>query len=142
MRGPCKTCSDAESSNFYPSNKSRCKTCLLARNRAWVRDNRSRHLDYQKKYQATEGRSNRRLRYEWFDTAKARPCEDCGGQFPPECMDFDHTDPATKEFSVSYGAVAGLRVERVMAEIAKCRLLCANCHRIRTAKQHNRKGAY
>lgn len=67
---------------------------------------------------------------------KGRPCMDCGGTFPPECMDFDHRSGEAKAGNVGNlidGSPAKLR-----AEIAKCDLICANCHRIRTQKR--RKG--
>lgn len=61
---------------------------------------------------------------------KSNPCEDCGGTFDPICMDFDHRPGEKKIGSVSSMLWAGL--DRVLAEIAKCDLVCANCHRLRT----------
>jgi hypothetical protein len=48
-------------------------------------------------------------------------------------MDLDHVHGA-KEFKVSEAVQRcyGLVFERVRAEIAKCEVVCANCHRIRT----------
>lgn len=62
------------------------------------------------------------------------PCADCGGLFPPYVMDFDHRDPATKSFEIT--RVAG-RVSRkkLLEEIAKCDIVCSNCHRVRTYHQ-------
>lgn len=64
-----------------------------------------------------------------FRELKNHPCIDCGGKFPSECMDFDHV----RGDKVS---TVGLLVEDMTgkreAEIAKCDLVCANCHRIRT----------
>ena len=63
------------------------------------------------------------------------PCADCGGWFPPECMDFDHRDPSTKRCAVSQA-----KSERaLMHEMAKCEVVCANCHRIRSKKQLQEK---
>jgi len=56
---------------------------------------------------------------------------DCGGRFPPECMDFDHVR-GDKDFNVSHVAKAVKNFDLLRAEIAKCDLVCANCHRIRT----------
>lgn len=65
---------------------------------------------------------------------KSQPCADCGNSYPPVCMDFDHRDPSAKRFII---ATSGTRNrEAVLAEIAKCDLVCANCHRIRTATQN------
>ena len=61
--------------------------------------------------------------------AKAKPCMDCGQVFPAYVMDFDHRDGKKSEISVLVNA---LSVRRLVAEIAKCDVVCANCHRTRT----------
>jgi hypothetical protein len=47
-------------------------------------------------------------------------------------MDFDHRPGETKSFDVATGAGQGYGEKRMLAEIAKCELVCANCHRVRT----------
>lgn len=59
---------------------------------------------------------------------KSVPCADCGKRFPPYVMDFHHTD-RNKEFGVASGK--NRNFNKVLTEIAKCVILCANCHRIR-----------
>jgi len=68
-------------------------------------------------------------------SAKDAPCVDCGGRFPPECMDFDHVR-GTKSFNV--GTRARGRWELLAAEIAKCEVVCANCHRTRTVNRRKK----
>lgn len=63
---------------------------------------------------------------------KDQPCMDCGNRFPPVCMDFDHRPGETKIVEVSHLANRIASPERIRAEIAKCDLVCANCHRLRT----------
>ena len=60
---------------------------------------------------------------------KAGPCTDCGGYFPPEAMDFDHV---RGEKIKNVGWMGDGNLAALMAEIAKCELVCANCHRVRT----------
>lgn len=62
---------------------------------------------------------------------KAQPCKDCGVKYPTECMDFDHLE--NKEFGIGDHSVKD--IEKILAEIAKCEVVCANCHRIRTKKR-------
>ena len=71
------------------------------------------------------------------DALKVGPCLDCGQSFPPECMDFDHVR-GEKLFGI--GQMGQRQQHFILAEIAKCDLVCANCHRIRTRKngQHGR----
>ena len=69
---------------------------------------------------------------------KAPPCTDCHRQFPPECMDFDHRDGEVKTATISQ--LIGHGLDRILAEIAKCDLICANCHRRRTYRRRRSRG--
>lgn len=62
--------------------------------------------------------------------AKDVPCQDCKGKFPAVCMDFDHRDQSSKVNIIAHMMTASL--ERLQAEIDKCDVVCANCHRIRS----------
>ena len=64
------------------------------------------------------------------------PCADCGGRFKPHQMDFDHRDPSAKEFNVMTSRVMLMSTARVLAEVAKCDIVCVNCHRVRSREQH------
>ena len=65
--------------------------------------------------------------------AKDRPCSDCGRRFPFYVMDFDHRDRAEKLFNIGADALRGrCSIESLKREIAKCDVVCANCHRERT----------
>ena len=66
------------------------------------------------------------------DEAKDVPCVDCGNRFPSVCMDFDHTDVSTKVGTVSGLIRKSAKPDIIKEEIAKCEVVCANCHRIRT----------
>lgn len=72
-------------------------------------------------------------RGKFIDTLKARPCMDCGGSFPPECMDFDHRVEEVKNYSISRMRTSSEK--SILEEMTKCDLVCANCHRIRTKKR-------
>jgi hypothetical protein len=48
------------------------------------------------------------------------PCLDCGGQFKPYQLEFDHRDPATKAFNLMTGRAMLMSTQRVLAEAAKC----------------------
>lgn len=64
--------------------------------------------------------------------AKNQPCMDCGGTFPYAAMHFHHRDPATKKGEVTnQGSIGSAR-----KELAKCDVLCANCHYIRHAQEN------
>jgi hypothetical protein len=67
--------------------------------------------------------------------SKMRPCMDCGFiPSVPDQMDYDHRDNGSKVADVSV-LVQGKAWAKVRIEIEKCDLICANCHRLRTAKR-------
>lgn len=56
-------------------------------------------------------------------------CNDCHESYHPNVFDFHHLDPSTKEFD--WNRMRLLSDAKLNAELAKCVMLCANCHRIR-----------
>lgn len=94
------------------------------------------YLDNKEEYQKRSKISNLKARQrnqEYVKELKKKPCTDCGGIFPPECMDFDHLD--NKIDSVARLQRQSVSLKRIQEEIDKCELVCANCHRIRTRKR-------
>lgn len=60
------------------------------------------------------------------------PCSDCGVQYPYYVMDFDHLED--KKILVSKVLNRGSWLQ-TKAEIAKCEIVCSNCHRSRTYRR-------
>lgn len=52
-------------------------------------------------------------------------------------LDFDHLDRSIKIDNVSNMVCQGLSWLKIEEEIKKCQILCANCHRRKTAKDLN-----
>ncbi|MBI2780962.1 MAG: hypothetical protein HYX55_04080 [Chloroflexi bacterium] len=99
-----------------------------ANNVAYYAANRAREIERVTRRQAATTAFLRELR----DV----PCADCGGRFAPHKMDFDHRDPSEKSFRLSAAAAALKSREQLLVETAKCDVVCANCHRLRTRRQH------
>lgn len=76
-----------------------------------------------------------RLREEVRQYKETRACVDCAQFYPYYVMDFDHVN-GEKKSAVADIIKSNSSRTAVFAEIAKCELVCANCHRIRT---HNRR---
>lgn len=58
-----------------------------------------------------------------------RGCDKCGYKKCSWALDFHHIDPATKCDNISYLCRTLQSIDVIEYEIAKCCLLCANCHR-------------
>ena len=71
---------------------------------------------------------NRELICEYL---KVNPCITCG-ESDIVVLDFDHRDPSIKRNTISR-ALGQWSWETVKTEIEKCNVLCANCHRKKTA---------
>jgi len=76
-------------------------------------------------------REAKQSRLAWLYALKSRPCADCGGSFHPAAMQFDHLPGPRKLRDVSTLVVRGC-TRMAIEEIAKCELVCANCHAVRT----------
>ena len=61
-----------------------------------------------------------------------QPCTDCRQPFPYYILDFDHRPGVDKRFEIAKVKRGNYKWETILQEIAKCDLVCANCHRRRT----------
>jgi hypothetical protein len=121
---------------------SHCKPCVAERSRGWYRRNYEPGITSRKPGTVKSQRARQKIARDLLDDLKDAPCEDCGVRFPPEAMDFDHLPgfPKVKPtawFQISLKAPER-DLERLIEEIQKCSLVCANCHRVRTVHRLRR----
>jgi hypothetical protein len=85
-------------------------------------------------------------RYREFVRAQKNvPCADCKQTYHPCMMDFDHRDRSKKTMEISKLIRLRPSKAKLLAEIAKCQVVCSNCHRLRTyiaQVEINKRGAY
>lgn len=98
----CKLCGETEPSKFYRKMKTTCYRC--------------HGIQIEKK------RVDKRIDAIAYKGGK---CERCGYNKYRGALEFHHKDPTQKD---PYGLRA-YNSERLFAEVDKCMLLCANCHR-------------
>jgi len=96
--------------DYYAANKER----VLARTRDWTLKRLAKHRQI-------------------VMDAKSQPCMDCGVQYPFWVMDFDHRPDEQKRANINQ-LMRNWKVSEasLREEMAKCDLVCANCHRTRT----------
>src|SRR6266853_2251151 len=95
---------------------------------------RREHPEAVAKYEQAGRDKRRKSLREVLVAAKTVPCLDCGNSYPYCAMEFDHTR-GKKAFSVSAESSQRSYI-KLAAEIEKCDVVCANCHRIRTCIRH------
>lgn len=71
-----------------------------------------------------------------FRALKSGPCTDCGVSYPYYVMQFDHVH-GKKKYNLSHRS-ASFGSKEFMEELAKCELVCANCHAERTHQRITR----
>ena len=132
---------DEKNTYIYPKTGRRmCRTCH--REAEWKRvqspeakkKNSARMREWRlanpERYSALL-KTRRRKIFNWLAELKHQSgCTVCKNENEPVCLDFHHRDPTIKGFTVS--RKLGGSKALVLEEIAKCDVLCANCHRIRT----------
>ena len=65
------------------------------------------------------------------EKAKHKTCPDCGMERPPCAMQFDHIR-GMKDFNIADAPRLSVSAQRLIAEFAKCEVVCAACHAVRT----------
>ena len=127
----CAKCADTkEDDDFGWKNKragtkdAYCRPCRRQYNKGHYRAQKGLYFN-------RNTRTLLKMRAFLREQKEGKPCQDCGGVFPPCVMDFDHLDPKQKVKSVAELVQSGSQ-KALLREIEKCDLVCANCHRIRT----------
>ena len=101
----------------------------------------SEHREERLAYAATHGHANRRTHRRKIRARIAiikleLGCADCGYHAHAEALEFDHLPGSKKLFGLAVAA-GHYSWKDIEAEMAKCEVVCANCHRIRTASRRN-----
>lgn len=91
----------------------------------WYQKNRQRHIKAQRQHQ--------RKIADVMRTEKQKPCADCSIEYPYYVMHYDHVR-GEKLIEVSRMR-RRFGYQQVLAEIAKCEVVCSNCHAERTHRR-------
>ena len=97
----------------------------------WYLKNKARHIANNANLTAKLIERNKK----WVNEKKAVPCKDCGIQYQPWIMQFDHLN--NKEENVSVMVRNAVSIKKLEIEISKCEVVCANCHANRTYNRRN-----
>lgn len=146
MTKMCSSCKEAlPVEDFAFKNRatghrqSKCRECAKSYGKKHYESHRSDYIARARKKNAETTEAKRA----YVAKLRNRPCMDCGGVFPEPCMDFDHRSGRTVKGSNSPETIANMKNDHkgiacLMAEIEKCDVVCANCHRLRTHKRKTR----
>lgn len=119
-----------------------CRACVSKVRRAWCASEagkasirRTSQRTYAKKSTeikaaVVEYKRGSRARNQAYikNLKESTPCSDCEKFYPSVVMDFDHLGDKWR----NVGSLINYSLTTIKAEIEKCEIVCANCHRIRT----------
>lgn len=137
----CKKWKPATGEYFYAGKgytdglRAQCKSCYRARQR-----NRYDEMDDEEMQHLVTRQRAHQLKFIERQMTRVvaylleHPCVDCG-EADPIVLDFDHRDPSEKVASVCHLLNKRRPWKAVKAEIEKCDVRCANCHRRKTATE-------
>ena len=109
---------------------SMCPDCK----RAYDREYWAKSTSYRERQLKRRGDFKQRNRDFVIGYLKDHPCVDCG-ESDIIVLEFDHQ--GDKDFNVSSMVGSAYSIDKIKKEIDKCEVVCANCHKRRTAKQFN-----
>ena len=107
-----------------------CRECMVEFNRKYYQGTfQEKHLEQVKERKKTVRETARDF---VLDYLQEHPCEECG-ETDVRVLEFHHV--GQKDKAIVTLVSGGYSVERIQEEIAKCQVLCANCHRRITVEE-------
>ena len=114
---------------FYCQNgvhKGPCKSCRIKVSSEWQKS----HPKLVRRYAII---TRKRIRDTIDNVKKGKTCCDCGKNYPPPCMEFDHI--VKKQHTIAIMVRDGWSVEKILEEIQNTEMVCILCHRDRTQRR-------
>lgn len=105
-----------------------CKSCH--------REYAKLHYQRNKAYYIQKSKNAMHRKIEYITKLREQPCLDCNKSFPYYVMQFDHI--GEKSYNVTQLVTNSWN--KLLKEIEKCEIVCANCHAIRTWKRRQTHG--
>lgn len=106
-----------------------CAKCKIDKRLDEFHNNKKRKASWCAKCSNAAKTANISKKQRFVRQQKDVPCYSCGVKYHWVVMDFHHRDPSKKDTRVA--EMRSAPMDRIIAEIAKCDILCANCHRMR-----------
>ncbi len=133
----CVACGEMKDETEFPwwdesANRRRgtCRACKSEQQKKWYAKHKETHVANARINRERAIAEARRFVWDYLST---HPCVHCG-ESNPVVLEFDHIR-GKKRMHVSEMVRRGHGLESIAEELAKCQVLCANCHRIKTSNE-------
>lgn len=135
----CKTLKNSQ--DFFMKDKksgrlhAQCKECYKEHRKSYSAEHYKKYGDiYRQRAKIRRELIRRDLQQTYLEYMSDKACVNCG-ESDIRVLEFDHINSYEKKFGIARGISNGMKWSVISEEINKCQILCANCHKIRTAKQ-------
>lgn len=130
----CSSCKSIKELSEFNKNiwkkdglHSLCRDCSRAHSNNYYKTHKKKHIEYVSSASRAQRKRTQQL---VLDILKNSKCLDCGTD-DYRVFEFDHVR-GLKLNNVSSMISGGYGIKKILEEISKCEVVCANCHRIRT----------
>jgi hypothetical protein len=137
----CTKCVELKPLDSFPQRNlakdgraSWCRACYKIN---WDKRYYENHEHYRNSHNTSRNRIREQNARKVFEYLANHPCQNCG-EADPVVLEFDHRDKGDKIENIS-NLILNSTWEKIQNEIEKCDVLCANCHRRKSAQQFNYK---
>lgn len=132
----CKKCNiEKDENEFYKHHlgglRHSCKSCHKLMTGKWKKEYQTDKHKLQQRQYSNKVYLQRKAEIDKIKLGQG--CVDCGYNSHAEALQFDHTDRKQKQFKISGSHMRNWK--KLIDEIAKCVVRCANCHAVKTKKE-------
>lgn len=130
VSGAIKSCGCQKEKNSFKKQEQKCILC----NKIFISNNPNRKYCYECSPEGLSAAESQRMKKRalkhYLLSLKGGKCERCGYDKCEGALQFHHKDPSQKEFNFSHINLndSDFSMERLLKELDKCEVLCANCH--------------
>jgi len=137
----CTKCKTEKNLHLFParekSKDGRASWCRACYKTNWEKRYYENHAHYRNSHNTSRNKIREQNARKVFDYLSKNPCINCG-ESDPIVLEFDHRNKDDKIENIS-NMIINSTWQRIKNEIEKCDVLCANCHRRKSAAQFGYK---
>lgn len=113
-----------------------CKTCYKEHRKTYAAEHYRKYGNqYRERAKIRRAAVRQDLQAHFIAYMRGKSCAHCG-ENDMRVLEFDHIDPSTKRMGIARAMTHGKSWAFIRAEMDLCQILCANCHKKRTAAQY------
>jgi hypothetical protein len=132
----CTRCQILKTAEAFPARRrasdGKASWCRYCHQESWRERYYSNHTCYKQRHAESRNRLRQEKAQKVYEYLLQHPCADCG-ECDPVVLEFDHQSDQVKTGAIAQMVIDNYSWKRTLAEIEKCEVRCANCHRRKTA---------